>query len=439
MTAPKSILVCCFSHNVWGGIETWLREILSAHREAGWDVTLALARGKRFNDPKRFLKIFGESSALELDGRIATQEGRIVAVQRAVQRVAPSIVLPLGLGHALPAIGRAKLAGTRCRLVHALHAINAPLLRDAEAFAPVTDLIVGVNPLQIEYLRRTCPDERLAVVPNGTRIPDAARVPRIAGRPLRLVFAGRIDQDAKRVLDIVELSLELRRRGVEFHYTVAGDGPSLGVLRAAIAENGLDDRIETPGYVDPMRLYDEIYPASDIVTVFSEVGESFVLVAIDAMIHGCVLVTSEWPGVHSAGYLREPETGFAFPPGAIQRAADSIERLFRDRGQLESMSRNAAGAARRFTWARTRTLWLAAMERLLEREPVVDDSFPSSHKSGSGRLDRLPGGIADRLRHLLRRFPDFADGWGEWPGTLSAVTPDEERALRAELRQLDAV
>ncbi len=104
MRSEKSILVCLFSHNVWGGIETWLREILAAHREAGWKVTIALARGKRFNDPARFLRALGERSAIEMDGRTGTTEGRIAAVQRVVERVSPSIVMPLGLGRALPAI-----------------------------------------------------------------------------------------------------------------------------------------------------------------------------------------------------------------------------------------------------------------------------------------------------------------------------------------------
>lgn len=432
MTPERSILVCSFSHNVWGGIETWMREILAAHREAGWRVTLALARGKRFNEPRRFMHAFGESSATEMDGRTGTTEGRIAAVQRVVEDVRPSIVMPIGLAHALPAIGRAKLRGVRCRLVFPLHAINAPLLHDAVAFAPVVDLVAGVNALQTRYLRRAYPDQRLAVIPNGTRLAAAARAPRSG--PLRLVFAGRIEHDVKRVLDIVTLSVELRRRGIAFHYKVAGDGPSLDALREAVAHHGLGDMVELLGFVDPARLH-ELYIESDIVTLFSS-GEAGPLVPIDAMISGCVLVTSEWPGVHSVGYVREGENAITFPCGDLQRAAGAIESA---RDRFDEMSGKAIEIARMFTWQRTRISWIDAMNRLLDREPVVSDDFPLSRKSASGRLDRLPGGIADRVRHLLHRHPDFESGWGEWPGTLSHVSPDEERAMFAELRRLDAV
>ncbi len=301
-------------------------------------------------------------------------------------------------------------------------------MRDAEAFASITDLVVGVNPLQTRFLQRSIPAERLAVVPNGTWPPNVRRRKREANGPLQLVFAGRIDQGAKRVLDSIALSAELRRRGVPFRYTIAGDGPSLDALKQA---GGLD----LLGYVEPSRLRSEIYPASDVLTVFSEAGESFVLVAIDAMINGCVLVTSDWPGIRSAGYLN----GFLFPPGDIVRAADHIESLWRNPDLLAAKSQESAEIASRFTWTRTRELWIAAMESLLHRSPVKVTSFPYCAPSGSGRLDRLSVRLAERIRHLLHRYPDFTDGWGEWPGTLSHVSPEEESAIFAELRQLDSV
>jgi len=416
---PKSILFCLYSHNVWGGIENWLHEILAAHSEAGWDVTLAAARGKRFNDPERFARTFGE--VIPFDGRTGTAEGRITAVQRVIEKIRPSIVVPVGVGHALPAIGRAKARGVDTRLAFPLHAINAQLLTDAEEFAAIVDLIVGVNALQTKYLSRFYPPGRLVIVPNGTHPAVAAHS--MAQGALRLLFAGRIDQHSKRVFDAVALAAELRRREIPFHYTIAGDGPSLPELKRQAPD------FDYLGYVTPERLFSDIYPNADVVTVFSAIGEAFVLVAIEGMINGCVPVVSEWPGIHGAGYMK---TGFVFPPGNIAKAADAIERLWRDSSLLAKMSRESMEIANEFTWSRTRRLWLEAMDALLTRKPVIGP-FPMRTRVTAGRLDRLP--MAEEIRRLLRRYPDFSDGWGEWPGTLSGVAGEQQ--VIAELTRLD--
>jgi hypothetical protein len=112
-----SILFCTYSHNVWGGIETWLHEMLAAHREAGWTTTLAVARGRRFNDPGRFARAFGDI-VVSFDGRTGTAKGRITAVQRLIEKVNPSIVVPIGVGHArsCPVFRRA----SRCRCTRSM-------------------------------------------------------------------------------------------------------------------------------------------------------------------------------------------------------------------------------------------------------------------------------------------------------------------------------
>lgn len=416
-TLKKSILFCLYSHNVWGGIENWLHEILAAHREAGWDVTLAAARGKRFNDPQRFARAFGE--VVTFDGRTGTTEGRIGAIQALVEQVRPSIVVPIGIGHALPAVGRAKVAGVDTRLVLPLHAINAELLADAQAFAGIVDLIAGVNPLQTKYLSRSYDPRRLVVVPNGTR---PAIAPRTGSDTLRLLFAGRVDQASKRVFDTIALAEELRKRAIPFHYTIAGDGPSLAELKSRAD-------FEFLGYVEPDRLFKDVFPRADVVTVFSAIGEAFVLVAVEGMINGCVPVVSDWPGIRSAGYMR---TGFIFPPGDVAKAADAIEKLWRDTTLLAQMSNASIEVAKEFSWTRTRRAWLAAMDDLLTRAPVIGE-FPMQSRIRSGRLDRLP--FAETLRRLFRRFPDFENGWGEWPGTLSAAPNGRE--IIAELTRLD--
>jgi hypothetical protein len=61
-------------------------------------------------------------------------------------------------------------------------------------------------------------------------------------------------------------------------------------------------------------------------------------------------------------------------------------------------------------------------------------------RAGPGsRLERLGLSpvLADWLRRCVGRRPRFADGWGEWPGTVSAPDDATRTAMLAELSRLD--
>ena len=71
----------------------------------------------------------------------------------------------------------------------------------------------------------------------------------LAGEPLHLCFSGRLDP-MKSPLDIADIALGLRRRGVPFTYSVFGDGPLKAPLEAKVFEYGLADAFTFHGFVD---------------------------------------------------------------------------------------------------------------------------------------------------------------------------------------------
>jgi glycosyltransferase involved in cell wall biosynthesis len=69
----------------------------------------------------------------------------------------------------------------------------------------------------------------IAMIPYGA--PAPARAPRrdaIDGRPVRLLYAGRLDHAQKRVGALGPMMAALAEAGVGAHLTVAGDGPARG-------------------------------------------------------------------------------------------------------------------------------------------------------------------------------------------------------------------
>jgi len=431
------ILFATYSYNVQGGIEVWLDTLTRFLSANGWDVTTALARGSRFNIPERYRAQWPEHRYVELDGLTGTNEGRIRAVTRAVEDERPDIVVAVTLGHALAAVGRMKGRGFPVRLVMPVHATNTQVLEEAMAFAPVLDRCVGVNALHVEALiHHGFSRERTATVVNGATPPRAV-APRVRepGSTLRILFAGRVHDETKRVFDLPEISRELQRRGVPFTFTVAGDGPDLPQLR---------DRLDAGflGWVDQDRLRNEVLPQHDVLLVTSPpLGEAGPpLVALEAMSAGTVPVTSEFVGVHAPGSIRDGETALLFDCGNASQAAERLEALYRDDALWKRLSDASRARAAAFTLDESLRKWDAVLRSVGDDAPLrpaIDVAFPLSERDReSGRLEKvgLPPVTIDAFRRLARRFPQFDDAWGEWPGTLA---PASDRFTIDELAALD--
>lgn len=69
-------------------------------------------------------------------------------------------------------------------------------------------------------------------------------------RPIRLLSLGRVEQRHKRTLDLIALCAHLDSAGTRYDIVIAGDGPDLASLRAALAGNA---SVILPGQVDAER------------------------------------------------------------------------------------------------------------------------------------------------------------------------------------------
>src|SRR6516165_8338012 len=91
--APR-LLVITQTHNVWGGIESWMADLFPVMATAGWDVQYALALGARYNIPEKFRT---RHSYIQrhfiLDGRVGTPDGRQRAIVKTLKRVKPDLVI----------------------------------------------------------------------------------------------------------------------------------------------------------------------------------------------------------------------------------------------------------------------------------------------------------------------------------------------------------
>lgn len=266
-------------------------------------------------------------------------------------------------------------------LVHTMHTIAAvkqeldptasasPRRSLAEAeIARAADLVTANTEREIADLKRLfgLADASIALVRPGVDLeifhPPAGKDPRsgpLAGRPLRLAFAGRL-QPHKGPQVAVEALGALRRMmpEVPVQLVVAGSqsGDDVLDLQSLAARAGVADAVqELPPL--PHEELAELFRGSDAVLVPS-FSESFGLVALEAMACGTPVIAHDVGGLSSL--ITHRRSGRLVPSLDPELWAEQLRWLVLHRRAWSRYSATAATLARSYSWEATATATLQA-------------------------------------------------------------------------------
>lgn len=219
--------------------------------------------------------------------------------------------------------------------------------------------LIGGNSFRTEVC------ERLGVAPERfTIVPGAVDTEKFRPRPGRapgtlatvpvVLYHGRVDR-RKGVLDFIAALALLAPRHA-FRAIVSGIGPDVGATRDAIAEAGLQDRVEMRGYV----AYDDVaavYRESDIFAS-PTYAEGFSNTILEAMASGLPTVSCRSVGVVDC--LRDNENALLTEAGDREALAAALEKLLTDAALRERLATAALAECRR-TYS-----WFAVAARILD-------------------------------------------------------------------------
>jgi glycosyltransferase involved in cell wall biosynthesis len=413
------LFVCTPTHSLQGGVERIL-EALATHLPArGIEVLFGLAKGARFNDPTRFRQAFPVVRGVDVDGTSGTTFGRRRALRQAILDADPDIVLFARMFEAYPVVADLKRRGHRLRFAVTVQAYESDYLVDLERYASFVDLVVTSGERIAGAVRRFTSVDDVVSIPGGVAPP---RVARVAGPgPLRLGYAGRLEQTQKRALDVPPLLEELERRGIRCTLDVAGDGTAAAELRERMP------RARFHGWLSIDALYERFYPQLDVL-VHTASWEGMTIAPREAMVHGVVPVVSRFVGAED---FLDGVNALTFPVGDVAAAADAIERLDSDRALLERLS---AAARASQTGIRSEQgaidAWAQAFRDTAARPARVGSMVPPPPRD-SGLLTRLhvPDAVAEVVRRIRRR--EHGDPGSEWPHWSGHANPELERAIEA--------
>jgi glycosyltransferase involved in cell wall biosynthesis len=334
-------------------------------RRVGSATTVDSLRDSGLEPARRELPLIRELRGLYRLGRLA---GRTVELYLAGRAVTPRVIHANDF-ETLPAAWLLARRA-RARLVYDAHelysefevdpprgyraatlCIEGALARRAEAVVTVSDEIAA----ELEW--RLSLGQRPLVVLNVPELEPAADARSNAGGPLRVAYQGSFGtgRRADELLDAIVRAPNVR-------LTLRGLRLNPEVLRRAIHERGLDDRVEVAPPVAPGDAVRSLRGA-DVGVIFDRPvtlnGElSLPNKLFEYLMAGCAVVVPDLPAL--ANIVEREGVGLTFRPGRPDLLAESLEQLAADPERLRRLRDRALEVARSRYNAETQAATLAA-------------------------------------------------------------------------------
>ena len=329
-----------------GGLNTWALRFAAALAESNWDVRLVA------HDPPAGYEEGNLSRRTSL-GKVpilrAPGFGEADAWRRSLaiyRRLLPTVLLP-NVSAESYAIAAALTSECpeKVRTVGWCHGDGPEDFALPTYYEPAFHRFVAISRRTHRELSARLPNRRghIRHIPHGVPIGKCAERPPLADRPIRLMYAGRMEQAIKRIFDVVALADTLDRRGLRFEIRMIGDGPHGEALdrRIACVQSSFSDPRNQISREPPVshEAMASLWRWAD-VSILTSRREAFGLSALEAMSHGCIPVITD-VGSGIGEFLSHGENGFLFPIGDIDAAADSIAGLRSNKGRMRHIARSA--------------------------------------------------------------------------------------------------
>jgi glycosyltransferase involved in cell wall biosynthesis len=171
-------------------------------------------------------------------------------------------------------------------------------------------------------------------------------------------------QGHKRVLDLVPLATELKRREIPFELHVVGDGPERFALESRFEKDDVTRHVKFWGWLAPEVVRQRLREL-DALVLLSD-SEGLPLALLESMGHGVVpVVTNLEGGVREV--VKDGENGFLVPVGDIPAFVDRFELLAGDRERLSLMRQAAWETSQDYSLERMIQWYVQTFQEAAER------------------------------------------------------------------------
>ena len=323
-----------------GGSERQLAFLTEALHAAGHDVMVMVWNYMETEVYVERIRAAGGTIIPASGGSVA---GKWRHLRRLVRAERPDVVhsysyyLNAVVAAAAAGSGAMAVGSVRSMLGLALHE-TGPLLGRASARWPRRQIYNNGSAAADAAARRWWRPRQVIVVPNHIDVESFPETPVPDGTPEIAAIGSLLPiKDWPRLL---ALAARLRREGVPFRVSLAGEGPLRASLEEEIARLDLGGHVTLLGHVADVKAL--LGRASLLVHVSSSEGSPNVV--IEALAAGRAVVATAVGDVPRL--VKDGKTGFVVPPGDDEQLFARAALLLRDRELRVRMGREARRAAR---------------------------------------------------------------------------------------------
>jgi glycosyltransferase involved in cell wall biosynthesis len=329
VTPTTVVFVLWQGLNVISGVTTWVCSLQPHLVRRGFDVRIL---------------VFDPSPA---DAVLGQPDGVFVSLRQLEERIAcysPAVAVLMSVGWQssfAPVLASLNRRGKSFYMISVVHSDSYDDgYRSVPTFAPWVNHFICVSPTVAQHTLGALDQGSrpgITTLPYGVDCPDnLARD--YSTSPIRLVYAGRLIQHQKRVLDFVELVHQLGQHRVDFRLDLFGAGPDEQQLRQRLARHVAQGQVSFQGARPHHKLLAALQEYDVFVNLSEFEGTSVAM--LEAMAAGCVPVVTE----ASSGVTEVVEcgvNGFYVPVGAMSALAACIAELAQSRAMLAQLGQQA--------------------------------------------------------------------------------------------------
>jgi glycosyltransferase involved in cell wall biosynthesis len=404
-----------------GGLAVWLDYVLPGLRDRGWDAVLGLVEGARHHRAQDYLRIHPDPRNVRIPCRTGTAVGRREALRRVYRDCQPDLVVSVNVPDAISAAAEMP-SSDRPKTLVACHGIQADLFADMKALGRAVDGVACTNRLACRLAAQLgeVPEDRVHYAPCGTKSASVRAMP--DRRAFTIAYVGRLEQEQKRVLDLVPVLRRMVEQQIDVRLIIAGNGPDERLLREQVTTYGLLDRVTFLGHVSSSEIPATVYEHADALLVTS-LWETGPIVIWEAMAHCVPIVSSAYVGSGAEAALVDRRNALLFPVGDWEAASQLLIELHNSPELSASLRTHGLETFHnQYTLEKSITYWDTALRAVLAADRRGEQTFPMS--SPRGRLSSfLSPSTAETVRRWAGRTgPDSGPG-SEWPHAVSASSP----------------
>lgn len=349
-----------------GGAERVTATLANEWARRGWTVTVATladsADSYRLDPAIGRVRLRLAAGSRGVGEAIRHNGVRVLRLRRFLRREQPDVVLAMMATSAVLCILASRGLGTRVIVSERIH----PPMLDIGRFwsllrcltYPMADRVVVLTSETRRWLQARQPRVRATVIPNPVCLPLAAGEPvldpdRVVAADRQILLAvGRLDPQ-KGFDVLIEAFAHIADRCPQWTLAIVGDGPGRDTLAAQVRVAGLGSRVVFPGRVGNLA---DWYRRAGLF-VLSSRFEGFPNVLIEAMAHGCAVVSFDCD-TGPRDIVRDAVDGILVRPvGSVDALAESLQAVMADEALRSGLAACAREVAERFSLERVMQSW----------------------------------------------------------------------------------